>query len=189
MADDLLPRLPAHGEAESARRRAGVDDGAYRGPPPNGGPSFPTEEARADAAQKALNKVVTGYAGDPEGFLAEYYLAGTDADAGKLDQARRKYQDVVDHADASTASVARLALAQIHFAENRPNDARALLKELADHPTDLVSKDQADYTLAKGLAATQPEEARKLLLPLASRIGSDITQAAAAALAELPQPK
>jgi hypothetical protein len=55
-----------------------------------------------------------------------------------------------------------------------------------DHPTDLVSKNQAAFELAKVLAPSQPAEARKLLLPLASS-GTDVSQSAVVALGELPQ--
>lgn len=154
---------------------------------PSGGLSFANEDLRASAAEKAFNKVLSAYPGDDEGFLAEYYLAGLDADSGKLDLARRKYQDVADHASSAYASLAKLALAQLDFAQGKINEARAVLKDLQEHPTDLVSKDQADITLAKGIAATQPEEARKLLVPLAGKVGRDVAQIATSALAELPQ--
>lgn len=154
-------------------------------PSPNGGVSFPTEEQRSAAAEKAFQKVFTNYAGDDEGYLAEYYLAGFDADNGKLDAARKKYQDVADHASANYASIAKLAVAQLDFAQGKINEARAVLKDLQDHPTDLVSKDQADLTLAKGIAPTQPEEARKLLAPLAGKAGRDIAQIATSVLSEL----
>jgi predicted negative regulator of RcsB-dependent stress response len=154
-------------------------------PSPNGGQSFATEELRAAAAEKAFNKVLTSYPGDDEGFLAEFYLAGIDADNGKMDLARRKYQDVADHASANYASLAKLALAQLDFAQGKINEARAVLKDLHDHPTDLVSKEQADITLARGIGATNPEEARKLLVPIASKAGSNVAEIATTALAEL----
>jgi predicted negative regulator of RcsB-dependent stress response len=153
--------------------------------PPNGGLSFATEEARAVAAEKAFAKVSADFAGDEESNLANYYLAGIDADNGKLDAAMKKYQDVAAHAGPNYASIAKLAMAQLHFAQGKNSEAKAILKDLADHPTDLVSKEQADVILAKGIAATEPEEARKLLVPIASKVGRDITQVATAALAEI----
>ena len=153
--------------------------------PPNGGLSFPTEEARAAAAEKAFAKVFAQYNGDDEAYLAEYYLGGMAADAGKLDDALKKYQDVAAHASAGYASVAKLAIAQLHFAQGKVNEARAVLKDLAEHPTSLVSKEQADVTLARGIMDTQPEEARKLLTPLASKAGSEVAQVATAALSEM----
>lgn len=155
-------------------------------PPPNGGPSFATETAKRDAVYKAYEKLSSEQSGSAEGYIAEYTLAGLDVDSGKLPDARKKYQDVADHADKNYASLGKLALAQLDFAENKISDGQALLKDLMEHPTDLVSKNQATFALAKGIANTQPEEARKLLLPLAGS-NTDISQVAVAALGELPQ--
>ncbi len=155
------------------------------GSPPNGGPSFPTDAAKRSAVQTAFQKIVSEHGGSAEAYIAEYSLAQMDIEAGKIDDARRKYQDVTDHANANYASLAKLALAQLDFADNKPADARNLLKDLQDHPTDLVSKNQATYTLARGLIPTQPEEARKLLLTLASS-QPEISQAAVAAMNDLP---
>jgi predicted negative regulator of RcsB-dependent stress response len=153
--------------------------------PPNGGLNFASEQAKKDAVQKAYNRIFSDFGGSTEGYIAEYALADMDADSGKYSDARKKLQDVADHADANYASLAKLALAQLDFAENKISDAQALLKDLIDHPTDLVSKNQATFTLAKGIAPTQPAEARKLLLPIASAAG-EASQAAVTALQELP---
>ena len=113
-----------------------------------------------------------------------------------MSDARSKYQDVADHAGANYASLAKLALAQIDFSENKSSEAESLLKGLIDQPTDVVSKAQATMTLAKGIAASRPDEARKLLQGLVPQGGStasgpaapgDISGVVAAAIAELPQ--
>lgn len=154
--------------------------------PPNGGPSFPTEAAKKEAVTKAYNKLISEHGGSEEAYSAELALGAGDADAGKMDDARKKFQDVADHANASFASLGKLSLAQLDFAENKTADAQRILKDLQDHPTDLVSKTQATYTLARGLAPTQPEEARKLLNTIASA-GSDVSGIAVSALQELPK--
>ena len=154
--------------------------------PPNGGPSFPTEAAKKEAVSKAYNKLISEHGGSEEAYSAELALAASDADAGKMDDARKKFQDVADHAGAGFASLGKLSLAQLDFAENKTADARRILQDLQDHPTDLVSKTQAIYTLAKGLAPTQPEEARKLLNTIASG-GTEVGSIAVAALQELPK--
>jgi len=135
---------------------------------------------------KAFTKLAADYSGSEEGFIAEYYLGATALDAGKVDEARKRYQDVADHANVNYASLAKLALAQLDFAENRTAEAEALLKGLMDHPTDLVSKTQATYTYAKVIAPTKPDEARKLLTQLAGQ-QSDISQLALTAVNDLPQ--
>jgi hypothetical protein len=155
-------------------------------PPPGGGPSFPNTTAKETAVEKAFTKLAADYNGSEEGYVAEYFLAGKSVDTGKLDDARRKYQDVADHAGSNYASLAKLALAQIDQAENRVAEAEKILKDLMDHPTDLVSKTQATFAYAKAIAATRPEEARKLLMQIAGE-RSDASQVAMQAMQELPQ--
>jgi predicted negative regulator of RcsB-dependent stress response len=153
---------------------------------PSGGPSFPTQAAKDDAVTKAFTKLAADYSGTEEAYIAEYYLAARALDAGKVDEARKRNQDVADHADANYASLAKLALAQLDFAENRTAEAEVLLKGLMDHPTDLVSKTQATFTYANVIAPTRPEEARKLYMQLAGD-KSDIGQMALTAMGSLPQ--
>jgi predicted negative regulator of RcsB-dependent stress response len=155
-------------------------------PPPGGGPSFANEAAKDAAVTKAFTKITTDYNGSEEAYIAEYFLARRSVDAGKLDDARRKYQDVADHAGANYASLAKLALAQLDIAANRGADAEKLLKDLMDHPTDLVSKAQATIAYAKAIAPTRTEEARKLLSTVASEAGETST-VAMTAINELPQ--
>ena len=155
-------------------------------PSPNGSISFLSEGAKQDAVTKAFTKVAADYSGQDEGYIAEYFLAAAAADASKLDDARKKYQDVADHAGGNYGSLAKLALAQIDFAENRSSEAEALLKDLMDHPTDMVSKNQATFTLARGIAQTRPEDARKMLQEIAAS-KSDVSAMATSAIAELPQ--
>jgi predicted negative regulator of RcsB-dependent stress response len=151
-----------------------------------GGPNFPTQTAKDDAVSKAFTKVAADYSGTEEGYVAEYYLGARALDAGKVDDARKRYQDVADHAEANYASLAKLALAQLDLAENRIPEAENLAKDLSAHPTDLVSKTQADFLRAKILALNKPEEARKIYLQIAGE-KSDVSQIAITAMNELPQ--
>jgi len=155
-------------------------------PAPNGGPSFATQAARDDAAKKAFTKLASDYSGSEEAYVSEYYLGTISLDTGNVDDARKKYQDVADHAGANYASLAKLALAQLDFAQNRMSEAETILKDLMDHPTDLVSKAQATFTYAKTLEPTKPDEARKLLSTLASQQG-DIGQLATTEISNLGQ--
>ena len=155
---------------------------------PSGGPSFPTEAAKSDAVSKALTKVASDYAGTAEGYVAEYSLAGTALDAGKMDDARKKYQDVADHAEVNYASLAKLALAEMDASENRNGDAEKLLKDLMDHPTDLVSKTQATIAYAKVIGPTRPDEARKLLTQImGDKDSANLRTIASDAMSGLPQ--
>ncbi len=154
---------------------------------PNGGVSFPSDTAKADAIRKAFTTLIGQESGSTEAYAAEYFLAGLDVTEGKLDEAIKKYDHVISGAEANYASLAKLAKAQTLLSASRSADAQAVLKDLIANPTAMVSKEQASITLAKAIAATQPEEARKLLVPIASA-NSDISQAAVSAMSELPQP-
>ena len=153
--------------------------------PPNGGPSYPNEEVKAQAVQKAFNAIISEDAGSDEAYAAEYYLGGLDIAAAKTEDGLKKYDHVISGAGPDYASLAKLAKAQTLFSLNRGAEAQTLLKDLMASPTSMVSKEQATMVLAQGIAATQPDEARKLLVPLASA-KTDISQAAVTAMAELP---
>jgi predicted negative regulator of RcsB-dependent stress response len=176
------------GQQEAREQQLGDAIAAQSAPigaaPPNGGLSFPSESAKKDAVTKAYSKLIAEHGGSSEAYIAEYSLAAMDMESGNMAEARKKYQDVADHANANYASLAKLALAQLDFGDNKTADARAILKDLQDHPTDLVSKDQATFTLAKGLIPTAPEEARKMLITLAA--SKEIGSAAVTAMQELP---
>ena len=148
--------------------------------------AFPTADAKAAEETKVFSKLLSDYPGTSEGYIAEYYVAGVAASQAKMEEARKKYQDVADHADKNTASLAKFALAQIAFQENKSSDAEALLHDLMDHPTDLVSREQAIVTLANGIKAKNPAEARKVLEPLVKE-GGEIAGTAARLLNDLPK--
>lgn len=150
-----------------------------------GGPSFPSQAAKDAAVKKAFTSLASDYSGSAEAWIAKYYLGTQALQAGNVDEARKQYQDVADHAEPNYASLAKLALAQLDFAQNRLSEAETILKGLMDHPTDLVSKTQATYTYAKVIASTKPAEARKLLSQLAGQPG-EIGQLATSAEADLP---
>ena len=176
------------GQQEAREQQLGDAIAAQAAPvgaaPPNGGLSFPTDTAKKDAVAKAYSKLIAEHGGSSEAYIAEYSLAAIDMENGNLAEARKKYQDVADHANANYASLGKLAIGQLDFVENKTADARTILKDLQDHPTDLVSKDQATFTLAKGLIPTAPEEARKMLVTLAA--SKEIGSAAVTAMQELP---
>lgn len=153
---------------------------------PPGVTNFATDGAKRDAVTKAFTELINKHGGSDEAYISEYYLASMDADGAKLADARRRYQDVADHASAGYASIARLALAQINVAENRVSDAEAIFKDLIANPTDLVSKDQATIAYARAIGPTRPDDARKMLKPLTD-VQSDISSIAIQVVSDLPK--
>jgi predicted negative regulator of RcsB-dependent stress response len=147
--------------------------------------NFPTQEAKDQTAIKAFNEVQSQYSGTAEGEIAQYYLGAIQADQGKLAEAEKSFKEVADKGDARYASLAKLSLSQIYFADGRDAQGEAILKDLADHPTEFVSKDQATLTLARYLIAKRPAEARKILDGLRVKQGA-VGQAAITLYAELP---
>ncbi|MFB3828731.1 MAG: tetratricopeptide repeat protein [Bryobacteraceae bacterium] len=136
-------------------------------PPPGSGMiTFPTQQAKDQAAQKEFGAVASKYSGSGEGLIAEYYLASIAADQGKIQDAEKRFKQVADSGEDRYASLAKLALARIYFATGRAAEGEKLLRGLIEKPTIFVSKEEAAIALARQLALTKPAEARKLLDPL-----------------------
>jgi predicted negative regulator of RcsB-dependent stress response len=175
-----------HAKREDALYKAIQVQEAPVGPPsPGVNLNFPTQEAKDQVALKAFSDVQGQYSGTAEGEIAEYYLGAIYADQGKLAEAEKSFKQVADKADAKYASLAKLSLAQIYFADGRDSQGQALLKDLSDHPTEFVSKDQATLLQARYLLTKNPAEARKLLDTLRSKRGP-VGQTAMTLYAELP---
>jgi lipopolysaccharide biosynthesis regulator YciM len=147
--------------------------------------AFPTQEAKDQVAVKEFADVASAYSGSSEGEIAQYYLGTIYADQGKLAAAEKAFKEVSDKGDAKYASLAKLSLAQIYFADGRDNQGTALLQELMARPTLFVSKEEAAITLARFLLHKNPAEARKLLDPLRTQPGV-VGQTAISMYAELP---
>jgi predicted negative regulator of RcsB-dependent stress response len=147
--------------------------------------SFPTQQVKDQAALKAFGDVASKYSGSDEAEIAQYYMASIHADQGNLAEAEKGFQEVAQRGNARYASLAKLSLGQVYFAEGKPDLAQKTLSDLAAHPTIFVSADQANIALARGLMATNPAEARKLLDTLKNRQGAT-GQVALTLYGELP---
>jgi predicted negative regulator of RcsB-dependent stress response len=148
--------------------------------------SFPTQEVKDEVASKAFADVQATYGGSEEGEIAAFYLGSIKADQGKLAEAEKLFKDVADRAGDKYSSLAKLALAQIYFADGRNDQGEAALKALINSPTPFVSKEQATILLARYIAPRKPAEAKQLLEPLRSIPGA-IGSAAITAYSEIPQ--
>jgi len=177
-----------HTKREAALYHAIQVEESPVGPPQPGqnlNMAFPTQEAKDQVAVKEFADVASAYSGSSEGEIAQYYLGTIYADQGKLAAAEKAFKEVSDKGDAKYASLAKLSLAQIYFADGRDNQGTALLQELMARPTLFVSKEEAAITLARFLLHKNPAEARKLLDPLRTQPGV-VGQTAISMYAELP---
>lgn len=148
--------------------------------------AYPTAEARDKEGVKRLTEIAARHAGSDEGAVAQYTLGTMAADGGRLAEAEKRFKDVMASGNKTYGSLAKLSLAGIYQATGRPAEAEPLLRSLVAQPTVFVSKEQATLALARLLAKSKPEEARKLVEPLrASR--SAVSQAAIQLYGEIAQ--
>jgi hypothetical protein len=124
--------------------------------------SFPTQDAKDQAAMKAFSDVIAKDGGSDEALVAQYYLGTLKAKKGDLKGAEAALAPVAN-SSLTVAPLAKIALAQIYSGDNRMSQARALLQSLIDKPTTLVSKPQAQILLAQLQQRTNPQQAQKLL--------------------------
>ena len=148
--------------------------------------TFPTQPEKTAAAIKAFTSVMDKYPSKREGLIARFYLGVIYADNGKLAEAEAQWKPIAESSDADYASQAKLSLGQLYETQNRTADAEKVLRSVVDHPTILVSKEQATIALAHAIAHSKPEEARKLLEPLRTERAA-VSRMAITAIGELPQ--
>jgi predicted negative regulator of RcsB-dependent stress response len=181
----VIYRRNQHAAREGALAEAIRVQEAPVGQSGNGGLSFPSEDAKNQASLKAFSDLLIKYPGSDEGEIAQYYLGSIKSDQGKLAEAEKLFLDVSQRGDDRYASLAKLSLAQIYFADGRDAQGEKALRDLIASPTIFVSKEQATIVLARYLMAKKPAEARKLLDPLRTQPGA-ISQAALSLIGELP---
>jgi len=174
-----------HAERQHALAEAIRVQEAPVGQSATGGLSFPSEDAKNQAALKAFGDLATRYSGSDEAEIAQYYLGSIKADQGKLAESEKGFLEVSQKGDQKYASLAKLSLAQIYFADGRDAQGEKILRDLMANPTIFVSKEQATLTLARYFIAKKPAEARKLLEPLRT-IPGQVGQVAISMIGELP---
>jgi TolA-binding protein len=150
-----------------------------------GGPTFQTQEAKDQAATKAFTDLQAKYGGSMESEIAEYYLGAIHADQGKMAEAEKNFLEVATHADTNYASLGKIALAEIYFADGRFDQGEKTLRDLMANPTMFASKDQASLALARHFIGRNNNEARKLLGPIRDR-KSQISSVAAELYSKIP---
>jgi predicted negative regulator of RcsB-dependent stress response len=174
-----------NGVREQALRAAlRLQDATVGGTPSEGSVNFPTEQAKSAAVTKAFEQIANDYSGSQQAAIANYYLGTNAADRGELAAAEKYLRKTAESGYDRYASLAKLSLASVLHAEGKTAEGEKLLRDLVQHPTEFVSKDQATIALARYLAPTNPAEARKLLEPLRTE-RSTVSRAALSALADI----
>lgn len=146
--------------------------------------TFPSEEEKWNTVQPKFQEVIDEYSGTDEAAVAHIYLGVIAADRYKPEEAEEHLKRAIDIGNKEFASQATLSLADVYAGLGRHDEAEALLRDLVEHPTTLVSKEQATIALAEVLAETKPEEARSLLEPLRVE-RTEVSRAALAVLSRL----
>jgi predicted negative regulator of RcsB-dependent stress response len=140
--------------------------------------SFPTAQARETAVVKVWRDLAAKYPGTEEGDIAEFFLGTNASDVGNLPEAAKHLQAAIDSGNGPYASEAKLALAEIYAAQGKLNDGVQLIQSVIDHPTVMVSKDEATLALAELIKTSDPKRARKLVDPLRTSSRGAVSKAA-----------
>lgn len=167
------------------RQAAIILDGVVGEQNPTGGPVFKTQADKDSAALKAFSEIAAKYAGSREGLLARFYTGNLLCDMSKIKECEAAFLEVSKGGDANIASLGKLSLATLYGAQNRSSEAEALLRELVNNPTPVVSKEQAQLVLARTIQKSKPQEARMLLESLQALDRPAITRAAVGILGEM----
>lgn len=162
-----------HAVRQEALRAAMDAMDAPVGPSPAQGVlTFTSAEEKRTAVGKALTDLATRHSGSAEGAIAKYYLGAQAMSQGRPDEAVKYLTECASSGEEQPASLARLALAGVYAGQGKAADAEKLLRALVEKPTVLVPKEEATIALARLIAPSKPEEARKLLEPLLKAPGA-----------------
>ncbi|MBL8238995.1 MAG: tetratricopeptide repeat protein [Bryobacterales bacterium] len=128
--------------------------------------SFATQELKDAAIISSFNSLISKFPSSDEAWMGHYYIGITYADQNKFAEAEKEWQLVADKGSKEYAALARFGLAQLYAKQGKVQQAETHLRYLADNPSSLFSKENAQIELAKLLAPTKPDEAKKILEPL-----------------------
>jgi len=94
--------------------------------------SYPSEQARSEAALKAFQSVADQYSTAQAGLAARYHAAEALLQLGRAADAHQAYQKVIDNAGSSIyGTMAKLGLANTMLAEGQSDQAIKMFDDLA----------------------------------------------------------
>lgn len=124
--------------------------------------TFPTEKARAEAAIKAYQDVITQYPGSNAALAAQYYAASELLGLGRAAEAEQGFAAVVaSDPNGFQGSLAKLGHAQAQLAAGKSSDAIATLTALSAARDGALPSDGVLMELGRAsLKAGKTDEAR-----------------------------
>ena len=155
-------------EAANAALGAGMRTlGAQVLPPgsptkPDNKDTFASVADRAKAAQQQFKSTADQFDKFPYSKAAKIarYMEGVTAmQSGDNASAETTLKGLTGSSDANVASLAKMSLATLYRATNRSAEAIKLYKDVQDHPTDTVSKVQAQLEMAEMYESSDPQQA------------------------------
>jgi tetratricopeptide (TPR) repeat protein len=117
---------------------------------------------RAKTAEKQFKSVADQYPHTDAGKIARYMEGVAAMQGGDNADAERLLKVAADSSNKNVAALAKMALANYYRANNRASDATRLYKDLADHPSDTVSKAAAQLAMAETYESTDPQQATSI---------------------------
>jgi TolA-binding protein len=94
--------------------------------------TFPTDQARLEAAAPKLQQAADSYPNTDAGITARYHLAAVLAELGRFSEAEQRYKEVIDKAGNKVyGRTARLGLADALVAGGKYDDAIRIYQELS----------------------------------------------------------
>lgn len=134
------------------------------GPGPNTGPgSYPSEQAKLEAALKKFMEAAEAHPKSNPGIAARYHAAAILGTLGRHDQAAQRYQEVIDMAGSGLyGEMARLGLANTQTAAGQYDKAIAAYTELSGRKDGDMPIDGVLMQLGRAYQqAGKPVEARQ----------------------------
>jgi hypothetical protein len=143
--------------------------------------TFGSVAERAQAAEKEFKSAADHFDKFPypkAGRIARYMEGVSAVQAGDRG-AEQILKGVASSREVNVAALAKMSLATLYRSSNRQTDAIKIYKDLQDHPSDTVSKVQAQLEMAEMYESTDPQQAANIY----QQIQKDNPQSPAAQIA------
>lgn len=132
---------------------------------PDNKETFASTVDRAKAAQQQFKATADQFDKFPyskAARIARYMEGVTAMQSGDNAAAETTLKGVAGSRDSDVAALAKMSLATLYRATKRSSEAIKIYKDLQDHPTDTVSKVQAQLEMAEMYEGSDPQQANSI---------------------------